>query len=173
MVEFAIVAPLGLLLMFGIVIFGLLEMNQVALSNLTRDSVRAGGVCGSAQRATNSKLPDGNACSYANLKTYVSSRLNGLPSGSVVKPPTGSFSSTNCDTTASNAIYCVWDPSHNAVAISGSNPLDACIKGDELEIVTEFNQSLYTPFVGKAFGGSGTNKTLSADAYAACEQALS
>jgi hypothetical protein len=167
-VEFAIVAPLAFLLFIGIVVFALLEMNQVQLSNLTRETARAAGVCGGAHRDTNSQLPNGATCSYPNLKAYVSNRLNVLPSGAVSKPATGSFGS-NCDKTVANVVVCVWTSSHGTVAIT-TNALDACVKGDEFEIITQFNQQLYVPLVGQFFGGSGTTKSISADAYAECEQ---
>jgi len=178
-VEFAIMGPLGFLLLLGIVILGLLEMNQVQLSNLTRDSARAGAICGGADRilSTNQpKLPNGQTCTYANFQAYVTSQLNGLTSGSVSKPATGGFSSNNCDLTASNAVYCVWQPTNGtrtAVSIpTGSNPLDACRKanGDEIEVVTQFSENLYIPMLGNLVGGSGNTKSLVADAYAACEQ---
>jgi Flp pilus assembly protein TadG len=167
-VEFAIVAPMAFLLLIGIVVFALLEMNEVQLSNMTREAARAAGVCGGVQRDANSQLPNGSVCSYSNLKTYVTNRLSALPSGSVSKPATGSFGS-NCDKTATNAIVCVWTASHSAVAIT-SNALDACVKGDELEIITQFDQQLYVPLVSRFFGASGTTKSISADAYAECEQ---
>lgn len=168
MVEFAVVAPIGFLLLVGIAILALVEMDSVQLSNLTRDAARAGAICGSSQRASGGLLPDGSTCTYAHLQTYLSNRLRGLPSGSAGKPATGSFGS-NCDTTATNAVVCVWTASHAMVSISGSNPLDACARGDVLEVVTQFNAQLYVPVVGRFFGG-GSTKSLQADATATCEQ---
>jgi Flp pilus assembly protein TadG len=168
MVEFAVVAPIGFLLLLGIAILALVEMDSVQLSNLTRDSARAGAICGSSARAAGGQLPDGSTCTYAHLQTYVSNRLKALPSGSASKPPTGSFGS-NCDTTATNAIVCVWTAAHVAVSISGSNPLDACAKGDTLEVVTQYNAQLYLPLINKFFGGS-TTKSLQSDATGTCEQ---
>jgi Flp pilus assembly protein TadG len=169
MVEFAIVAPIGFLLLLGVGILGVVEMDTVQLSNLTRDSARAGAICGSASRAGGTQLPDGAACTYANLQTYISNRVRGLPSGTASKPSTSGFGS-NCDTTGANAIVCVWTPSHGAVSISGSNPLDACAKGDVLEVVTQFNAELYLPLVSRVMASSGTTRSLVADASGACEQ---
>lgn len=168
MVEFALVAPLGLLLVLGIAILGLVEMDSIQVTNLTRDAARGGAICGSANRAAGSLLPDGSTCSYAHLQTYITNRLKGLPSGSPSKPATGSFGS-NCDKTAANSVVCVWTSSHGTVAITGSNPLDACAKGDELEVVTQYNAQLYISLLGKFFG-NGSTKPLLADATATCEQ---
>ena len=167
MVEFAVVAPLGFLLLLGIAILALVEMDSVQLSNLTRDAARAGAICGSSGRAPG-KLPDGNACSYANLTAYISNRLGALPSGSKGKPATGSFGS-NCDTTATNSVVCVWTAAHTAVSITNTTPLDACAKGDILEVVTQYNAQLYLPLVSQFFNGNGT-KSLQADATGTCEQ---
>ncbi|HZS14837.1 MAG TPA: TadE family protein [Candidatus Dormibacteraeota bacterium] len=171
MVEFAIVAPLGFLLLLGIVVAGLVEMDQIGLTNATRDAARAAAICGSSSRDSSTKLPDGSTvCSYSALKSYVSTRVSSLPSGSASKPSTSGYGS-NCDTTPTNAVICVWTSTHGTVSISGSNPLDACAKGDEIEIVTQFNAQLYLPLVSNFLGtGGGSSRALTADATATCEQ---
>ena len=172
MVEFAIVAPLGFLLLLGIVVLGLVEMDQIGLTNATRDAARAAAICGSSSRDTGTKLPDSanSTCSYTALKAYVTARVAALPSGSASKPSTSGYGS-NCDTTPTNAVICVWTASHGTVSITSSNPLDACVKGDEIEIVTQFNAQLYLPLVSNVFGSSGsTSRALTADATATCEQ---
>jgi Flp pilus assembly protein TadG len=169
MVEFAIVAPIGFLLLLGVAILGIVEMDAVQLTNLTRDSARAGAICGSSTRAGGTQLPDGTTCSYDHLQAYISNRVKGLPSGTASKPGTSGFGS-NCDTTGANAIVCVWTASHGAVSISGSNPLDACAKGDVLEVITQFNAELYVPVVSSVMATTGTYRSLVADASGTCEQ---
>ncbi len=169
MVEFAIVAPLGFLLFLGIIVLGLVELDQVQLTNATRDAARAAAICGSSSRAAGTQL-NGSTCSYSVLQSYVNSRESSLPSGSASKPSTTGYGS-NCDTTGSTAIVCVWTATHGSVSISGSNPLDACAKGDEIEVVTQYSAQLYLPLISNVFGSNGTtSRALTADATATCEQ---
>src|SRR2546425_624963 len=57
MVEFALLAPTGFLLLLGIVVVGIVVTNLVQLTNAARDGARAAAICGSVATA---QMPDGS-----------------------------------------------------------------------------------------------------------------
>lgn len=159
MVEFALLAPIFLLLLFGIIVGGVVVNAQVQLSNTVRDSVRAAAVCGDS--ATNSDygsgatapsmtLPNGSDCTDATVKSYISGLLGKIPGG-------GRVASTS---------YSVYDSSNT---LQGTT-LDVCHKGDKVELSVTYSQPLFLPLIDRALGDNGgTNRTLKADAQATCE----
>jgi Flp pilus assembly protein TadG len=151
LVEFSLVVPLFLLLTIGLLITALVVTNQVQLANAVRDGARAAGVCGGVVRNSRQPvptLPDGqSACTTANLKAYITAKLNAVPGGVVpaVTVTANGISSTN---------------------------LDACDYGGTVDIRITYRQPLYAPFVDALIGdGAGTGaRTITAAAQATCEQ---
>jgi Flp pilus assembly protein TadG len=174
LVEFALVGPLVLLVLLGIVVCGIAVANQNLLSNGVRDAVRAAAVCGGSGRDTKTQLPATGAvssqpCSWSQFDTYAQSRLSQLAGGNALSAPSGG---TNCMALPSNsALVCLYDNTNTAKAFTG-NPLDSCQVGYKIEVSARYAQPLYLPLVGNVFGsnGSTTTRTLSADAVATCEQ---
>jgi Flp pilus assembly protein TadG len=157
MVEFALVAPLALLLLMGLVVLGVVVTDQVQITNAVRDGVRAAAVCGANPTGTTT-LPDGTTpCTDptpgnnpdGNLIAYITNLANGSHGG--VAAPT----------------ITVFDTTRAQVGTS----MSACRKGYTVEVSTSFAQPLFIPLVGHWLGdnGGGT-RTITATADATCEQ---
>jgi Flp pilus assembly protein TadG len=148
MVEFALIAPLALVLILGLLVTGIVVLNQVELTNGVRDGARAAAVCGGAgfQDTTGSiKLPNGQACTQSNLNSYIQSRIQTIPG---VTPIVQVF-------------------------VNGSpQSLDKCQKGQIVSVTASYAQPLYAPLVGVWLGDPGNSavRTLNATAEATCEQ---
>jgi Flp pilus assembly protein TadG len=159
MVEFALLAPLFLILLFGVVVGGVVVNAQVQLNNTVRDSIRAAAVCGDS--ATNAgygsgavapsiTLPNGGACDDTTVKSYISGVLAKIPGG-------GKVSSTT---------YTVYDTSN----VSKGSVISLCQKGYKIELSVAYSQPVYLPLVDRFLGDNGTsNRTLKADGQATCE----
>jgi Flp pilus assembly protein TadG len=72
LVEFALVAPLGFLLILGIIVSGIVVTNYIQLTNAARDGARLAAICGSgvnlAAPAT-TQLPTVSVCSPSDAAT--------------------------------------------------------------------------------------------------------
>lgn len=150
MTEFALIAPLFLLMLLGIIVLGIVIANQIQLTNAVRDGARVAAICGGAGTngtSTNTTLPNGASCSASAVASYVNGKLVSIPGG--INPTV-------------------------TVTIDGSasNPLSSCQAGQLVEVDGSFAQPLYLPLVGRIFGdsGSSTVRTLHASAQATCEQ---
>jgi hypothetical protein len=145
MVEFALLAPFALLLLFGIVVTGIVVTNLIQLNNITRDGARMAAICGSST----GPVPDGSgrACNDVSIKSYITSRLQAIAAGAVV-------------------------PSITVFSGSQTYPtISACQPGRTLEVDASYSQPLYLPLVGHFLGDSGGNsRTLYAQAQATCER---
>jgi Flp pilus assembly protein TadG len=147
-VEFALVAPLAMLLLVSLVVGGLAISNQVGLTNAVRDGVRAAAVCGSNPTGT-TQLPDGTACSDSNLAAYLARLASANRSGAAAPTVT------------------VYDASH----VAQGNLASLCQKGWSVEVSASYAQPLYLPLVGHWLGDAGgSTRTLTARAEATCEQ---
>ena len=149
-VEFALVAPLLFLVITGIVITGIVAMNQMQLSNVVREGARAAAICGGVSRDSSTTLPNGQSCTSTSLINYITANLNAVP-GSV-----------GLTVTVINGNSVPNDP----------NVLDECQKGKTVVVSASYPQPLYVPLVGRFLGDSGstTTRTLTARAEATCEQ---
>ena len=176
-VEFALMAPMGFLLVLGVVITGIAVTNQNLLSDGVRDVARAAAICGGSGRDSKTELPSAGSqaaqtCSWSALASYAQARLSQLAgSGGLSAPPS---SATNCETLGSGAgvaLVCLYDSTNTVKAYTG-DPLDSCQQGYKIEISSQYGQPLYLPLVGRWLGsnGSTTTRTLSADATVVCEQ---
>ncbi len=154
MIEFALLAPLGFLLLLSIVVVGIVATNYVQLTNEARDGARIVAICGSDSGAV---IPDGTgrSCDGA-LSSYITSRLVALPAGSVspvISVTSGLFTCTIVD--ASGFV----------------NPACNCSAGAIVQVTMSYNQPLYFPLLSNVLE-SNPNGTilLSASAQATCEQ---
>jgi Flp pilus assembly protein TadG len=158
MVEFALLAPMFLLLVIGLLITGVVVLNDVELSNGVRDGARAGAICGSQLFNTNTsaQLPNATACNKQNLVTYVQSRISTIPG------ITPQISVDFCGGTGSSSLTC------------GSNGTNAttCSPGQKIQVSASYQQPLFAPLIGNFFGDSGNPgvRTITAVAEATCEQ---
>jgi Flp pilus assembly protein TadG len=162
MVEFALVSPLLFLLVFGMVVTGIVVMNQIQLNNAVRDGARAAAVCGSttptsvtSPPGSTTRLPDGTTyCANSTITTYLTTLVNATHGG--VAAPT--FQVTDATGTPIGAV----------------DDLSACaghVGVYQVKIHATYSQPLYLPLVGQFFGSGGTStRTLTADAEATCEQ---
>ena len=175
MVEFALVGPIGFLLIFGAVVLAVVVTNQVALSNGVRDAARGAAICGKDTSATTTTaLPDRSGlCTVANLRAYILKTV-----------PQISLASINCASTSSNCIT-VKVVDNNGVAVDNpavgqpdASVASACLTAGatagtpySIEVDVTYQQPLYAPMLGYFFGNGGTNtRTISAHAEAQCEQ---
>src|SRR5438128_583948 len=80
--EFTFVAPIGFLLLLGIIVVGILVTNLVQLTNGAREGARLAAICGSN---TSAAMPDGSgrACTAVNIASYITDHLVAVPAGSV------------------------------------------------------------------------------------------
>jgi Flp pilus assembly protein TadG len=148
MVEFALIAPVAMLLLMGLVILGVVVTDQVQLTNAIRDGARAAAVCGSNPNGTTT-LPDGTtACSDSGLLAWITTQAN-ASHGGVATPAL--------------SVY-------NGTTLVG-NSLANCQRGYTVVVSTSFAQQLFVPLVGTWLGDHGGNtRTISAKAEATCEQ---
>jgi Flp pilus assembly protein TadG len=118
-VEFALVVPVLVLLLGGILDFGFVFSQQIALNNSARDAARAGVVTSLS----------GAGLSCAQIATRLTTSLNnsavGLNSGSVV-----------VTVTAPTA-----DPSASCTANTSNKPCTKSAAGDQLKVVATFSSS--------------------------------
>ena len=148
MVEFALVGPLGFLLLLGILVVGIVILTQVQLTNAVRDGARAAAVCGSNPTATTT-LPNSTTCSTSNITAYITSQITALHSN--VAPAT----------------MTVLDTSGTSVGTTTAS----CVKGYTVRVNATYNQPLFLPLVGTFFGNGATNtRTINVQAEATCEQ---
>jgi Flp pilus assembly protein TadG len=155
LVEFALMAPLGLIFLLGTLIGGIFAMNYVQLSNAVRDGVRAAAVCGGSGRTQQSQiptsqiptLPDGSACTDLNLIAYIKGRFQAIPGNKAslqVTLPTGGT----------------------------GDHLSQCQYRKTVEIKASYDQPIYLPLISNILSnnGSGSTYTITAQAEATCEQ---
>ncbi len=155
MVEFGLVAPIAFLLIFGIIVSGLYIMNDIRISNVLRDSARAGAICsntnGVTQNGITISLPNGQSCNDSNFSSYVNSQLSTIDN--------------NYDWSANTTIDVV-DSSGTTVGNSLSN----CEAGYTIVVSTQYQQQLYLPLVGILFGSPASNSaTIQGSGSATCE----
>ena len=165
MVEFALLSPVAVLLLMGLIVVGMLTTNVVQLNNAVRDGARAAAVCGSASRnATTTHLPTSDtthqACTDANVRWYITSHLSAVPANLT---PTIQV----CDSSTQS----------NCTSASGSgNVIDTCQAYSKYVVVTaSVRQSMYLPLVGQFFGvdaqdQANDTRLITASAEATCEQ---
>ena len=157
LVEFALVAPIFVVLLLGLFVACIVVMNQNQLTNAVRDGARAAAVCGGPNRnnqPVTPTLPDGrSACDSSALITYINGTLTAVPGGALTS-------------------VCVYVGS-GCVATDPGDPniLDKCNKGTVVQIDVSYPQQLYVPVIGNLLGDNGTTiRTLHARAQAVCEQ---
>jgi Flp pilus assembly protein TadG len=154
MIEFALLAPLGFLLLLSIVVVGIMATNYVQLTNEARDGARIVAICGSNSGAV---LPDGTGrlCDGA-FTNYITSRLVALPAGSVSPVISVTSGLTTCT---------IVDAQGNV------NQACNCSPGAIVQVTMSYNQPLYFPLLSNVLA-SNSNGTilLSASAQATCEQ---
>jgi Flp pilus assembly protein TadG len=154
MIEFALLAPLGFLLLISIVIVGIVATNYVQLTNEARDGARIVAICGSD---SSSVIPDGTGrlCDGA-FQSYITSRLVALPAGTVTPLISVTSGLTTCT---------IVDAQGNI------NPVCHCSPGAIVQVTMSYSQPLYLPMVSNLLE-SNSNGTilLSASAQATCEQ---
>ncbi len=92
MVEFALVFPVAALLLLGIVVLGIVVMDQNALSTGVKAGARAAAICATSD--SGQTLPDGTSCS--NLDTYIKKQLATVGSASFSVSVPGGTWPTSC-----------------------------------------------------------------------------
>jgi Flp pilus assembly protein TadG len=160
MVEFALIAPAGFLLLLSILVVGIIVTNYIQLANAARDGARIAAICGSSTSAT---MPDNSgACTPASVSAYITAHLVALPAGSVT--PQIYF----CTTSDVQSGTCV----NSANLLSNSaTAFTQCQTGAIFEVDMYYDQPLYVPLVGNFFQTSPNNtRRLTASAEATCEQ---
>jgi Flp pilus assembly protein TadG len=158
MVEFALIAPAGFLLLLSILVVGILVTNYIQLANAARDGARVAAICGSSASAT---MPDSSgACTPSNVAAYITSHLVALPAGSVTPQI---YFCTNAEVQSGTCAV-----SSNLLS---SSTFAQCQLGSIFEVDMYYDQPLYLPLVGNFFQTSPNNtRRLTASAEATCEQ---
>ena len=161
LVEFAMVAPVLVLLVLGLFILCIVVMNQIQLSTMAREGARAAALCGGPTRnaqPVTPTLPDGRTpCDSRQLGGYVNSQLSAVPGGA-----------------ATNICVYAGSQASGAPCVSSDpvdpNILDKCSRGSVVQVDISYPQQLYVPLLGSLLGDSGTTRTLRASAQATCER---
>jgi hypothetical protein len=157
MVEFAFVAPMGFLLLLGIIVVGIIVTNLVQLTNIAREGARIAAVCGGGTAKNALKMPDGSGqdCTDVNIENYITAHLVAVPAGSVTP-----------------AIYVCTPQTFATCQQSANLGFKNCYgqAGAIVEVVMSYDQPLYLPLVSNVFQTkpNGT-RTLTASAQATCE----
>lgn len=161
MAEFALIAPMGFLLLMSIVIVGIVVTNFVQVTNAAREGARMAAICAAYPYSTltatppTDVLPTGSSptlyCNVADLETWMTTRLTAVPANSVNPTVKVCLSSTNCTTPTDLPSKC---------------------QPDELiEVQMSYPQPLYLPMVSTFFESAPNTgiRTLTATAEAGCE----
>ena len=160
MIEFALLAPMGFLLLLSIVVTGIIVTNYIQLTNEARDGARVAAICGSS---TSALMPNGaGPCTPGLVASYITGNMVALPAGSVTP----------------QIYFCTSVDVQQGTCASSSNLLSAsgitfkqCQTGAIFQINMSYDQPLYFPLLSNLFQTkpNGT-RTLSASAQATCEQ---
>ena len=149
MVEFTLVAPMFLALLWGMIVIGLVVTNFVQVTNVARAGARVAAICAGSPAPT---IPDGSGqpCTLANVETYMNSQLFAIPAPL-------STSIAVCSRTSGGSCGTPYDPS-------------SCSPGSIVQVNLTYQQPLYFPFVESFFqtSANGTRK-ITAQAQATCE----
>jgi Flp pilus assembly protein TadG len=150
--EFALIAPIGFLLITTIVVVGIVVTNFIQLTNAARDGVRVAAICaGDVTSGLTPQLPDGTSCSVTSVDAYINARLTSIPSitPTIQVCPAGS-SGSSCPVASAD--------------------LSGCTSGAYLEVTMSFDQPLFLPMVSSFFQTKPNGvRTLQAQAEAACQ----
>lgn len=158
MVEFALIAPLFLILLFGLIIGSIVAMNVVQLNNVVRDGARIAGLCGSGtdSSVTISANPSGyQTCSTADIEYYIVHHLQALPGNTITF-------TVNVTTDAGGAC-----------GQTSCSDLSACSEGEVITITGTYPQPLYIPVISHLLSNNSRNdgtRDMTATAQAVCAQ---
>jgi Flp pilus assembly protein TadG len=164
MVEFALIAPAGFLLLLSILVVGIIVTNYIQLTNAARDGARVAAICGSSITA---QMPDNSGgCTPTAVAAYITQHLVALPAGTVT--PQIYFctlAQVQSGTCSSSANLC------STLATAAGTTFCQCQHGAILEVDMYYDQPLYMPLISNVFQTqpNGTRR-LQATAQATCEQ---
>ena len=153
MVEFTLVAPMFLALLWGMVVIGLVVTNFVQVTNVARAGARVAAICAdNTPSAPPPTMPDGSGqpCSSTTVQDYMNSQLVAIPA-----PLTTSISV--CSQTTSGSCGQSYTPQN-------------CPSGSIVQVNLTYQQPLYFPIVESLFETSSDGtRQISAQAQATCE----
>lgn len=153
MAEFALIAPIGFLLILSIVVIGIVVTNFIQVTNVARQGARVAAICASEPQAT-AQIPDGSgqSCNLANLQTFMEQQLAAVPANSVT-PTIQVCNGISSGCTTLSSIY-----------------KGVCTTGQLIEVEMTYPQPLYLPLVSSFFetNPNGT-RSLQSHAEAGCE----
>ena len=152
MVEFTLVAPMFLALLWGLLVIGLVVTNFVQVTNVARAGARVAAICAANSPTATPIMPDGSGqpCSSGAVLTYMNSQLVAIPA-----PLTTSISV--CSQTTGGSCGTAYDPT-------------SCSQGSIVQVNLTYSQPLYFPIVESLFQTSSNGtRQITAQAQATCE----
>jgi hypothetical protein len=158
LIEFALVAPIGFLLLLGVIVSGIVVTNFVQLTNAARDGARIAAICGSSTpgHSVTTQMPDGSGpCSDAAIQSYITNHLVAVPLSQ-----------------APQIFVCLpADAARDQCATLGTQGIANCQLGRIVEVDMTYDQPLYLPLITDILQTkpNGT-RLLQASAEATCEQ---
>jgi Flp pilus assembly protein TadG len=153
LVEFALMAPVGFLLLLGIIVSGIVVTNFVQITNAARDGARLAAICGHVATAP---MPDGSGlCSDAAIQSYITNHLVAVP----------------LSQTPQIFVCLPDDAARDQCATLGQQGIGNCQVGRIVEVDMTYDQPLYLPIISTLLQTkpNGT-RLLQASAEATCEQ---
>lgn len=159
MAEFALIAPMGFLLIMSIVVLGIVITNFIQVTNVARAGARMAAIC-AGEASSPGTIPDGSSpalqCTVGGIETFMENHLTSIPAGSVT--PTIQVCSAGGSCTG------------GALSSSTALPGTTCNTGSLIEIQMSYPQPLYLPMVSAFFQTSGNGtRLLQASAEVGCE----
>ena len=160
MAEFALIAPVGFLLLLSIIVVGIVVTNLIQVTNVARAGARMAAICAGYPASSLSSTPQTDIlpssssttlhCNVPDLETYMASQLTAVPANSV-NP---------------SVQLCI-----GAVCTTPTDLPNTCQPNELIEVEMRYPQPLYLPMVSQFFESTPNTgiRQLTAHAEAECE----
>ena len=159
MAEFALIAPVGFLLILSIIVVGIVITNWIQVTNVARAGARMAAICAGYPLSTTTNqtdvLPSGGSttlhCNVPDLESYMASQLTAVPANSV-NPTIQLCVGNQCNATPTDLP-------------------NTCQPNALIEVEMRYPQPLYLPIVSQFFASNPNTgvRQLTAHAEAECE----
>lgn len=148
-------APLGFVLLLGIVVIGIVVTHQIQLNQAVKNSARAVAICAEVPAQDPyavGTLPTGSSCTTTNIQGYINAQVEGVAAGL-----------ENQDTVS------VYQADGSPTPWTSRQLNGACYPGQVVQVSITYQQPLYLPLLGYVLGnGSTGSRSLTSNGEATC-----